>query len=249
MLSCDKLLNGRVKLFQPQRGYRIAIDPVFLAAAVPATFGECVLDIGSGTGAAAICLASRIPCMRITGLELQMDLVDMANKSIYLNKLDHRVCFFQGDLLLPPKDLGDIQFDHVMANPPHMKRESVLSSPDPQKQIAHIEGRALLDDWLEFALENVRVGGTVTIVHRYDRRQEVVSGLAKGAGDIIVFPLWPKISGREAKRVIVQGKKGSEGKTKYSTGIVLYDGKGSFTTEANSILRDAKELNISTTCE
>ena len=81
-------------------------------------------------------------------------------------------------------------------------------------------------------------------MHRYDRRDEVVSGLAKGVGEIIVFPLWSRVIGREAKRVIVQGKKGSNGKTINSTGIVLYDDNGNFTTEANSILRDARGLKL-----
>ena len=32
----DSLLGGRVALRQPAEGYRVAIDPVLLAAAVPA---------------------------------------------------------------------------------------------------------------------------------------------------------------------------------------------------------------------
>ena len=40
----DTLLGGRVTIFQPARGYRAAIDPVMLAAAVPARSGEAVLD-------------------------------------------------------------------------------------------------------------------------------------------------------------------------------------------------------------
>ena len=45
LLSQDSFLNGRVTLFQPERGYRAAIDPVFLAACIPACPGEKVLEI------------------------------------------------------------------------------------------------------------------------------------------------------------------------------------------------------------
>ena len=58
----DKLLDGRVTLLQPRKGYRVAIDPVLLAAAVPARLGDHVLDLGSGTGAASLCLAARLAC-------------------------------------------------------------------------------------------------------------------------------------------------------------------------------------------
>ena len=160
-MSCDNLLNGRVKLLQPDQGYRTAIDPIFLAAAVPAAIGEKVLDIGSGTGAASICLASRIPSAQITGLELQFDFVEMANKSTEVNKLNDRICFFQGDLLFPPINFRNTHFDHIMANPPYLKKQSVISSPNPQKQIANIEGRALLSDWLKFAIEKTIMGESI----------------------------------------------------------------------------------------
>jgi tRNA1(Val) A37 N6-methylase TrmN6 len=67
--SEDMLLGGRVRLRQPVAGYRVAIDPVFLAAAVPAVPGDRALDVGCGTGAAAICLAVRVPDCRVTGIE------------------------------------------------------------------------------------------------------------------------------------------------------------------------------------
>ena len=62
--SEDTLLGGRVRLRQPVAGYRAAIDPVFLAAAVPAVPGDRALDVGCGAGAAALCLAIRVPDCR-----------------------------------------------------------------------------------------------------------------------------------------------------------------------------------------
>ena len=131
-----------------------------------------------------------------------------------------------------------------MANPPHLKSQSVISSPNLQKEIAYVEGEAALADWIQCALRNVRVGGTITFLHRYDRQDEIVSGLEQSAGGIIIFPLWPKIHGKGAKRTIVQGRKGIRGKTKIATGIVLYDDKGKFSTEANRILREADRLKL-----
>ena len=55
----DRLLGGRIRLKQPAAGYRVAIDPVFLAAAVPAEPHQLVLDVGCGAGAAMLCVAAR----------------------------------------------------------------------------------------------------------------------------------------------------------------------------------------------
>ena len=49
-ISENSLLDGRVRLRQPLDGYRAAIDPVFLAAAVTAESGERLLDLGCGVG-------------------------------------------------------------------------------------------------------------------------------------------------------------------------------------------------------
>ena len=55
------LLGGRVSYAQPREGFRSGIEPVLLAAAIPARPGEHVLEGGSGAGAALLCLAARVP--------------------------------------------------------------------------------------------------------------------------------------------------------------------------------------------
>ena len=243
-LTTDKLLGGRVTLIQPEHGYRTAIDPILLAAAVPARSGNEILEVGSGTGAASFCLAARVPDIQITGLELQSTFVDLANESARLNGKNQNIIFFYGDLLFPPCTLPSYQFDHVMANPPYFMRGQRISSPNPQKEKAYVEGEAVLADWIYFALAKVRDGGSVTLVHLYDRREEVITGLAKGAGKISIFPIWPKMRGHGSKRVIIQGRKGQKGSTVLANGLVLHDSQGNFTKQASKILSDAGELNL-----
>ena len=56
----DSLLGGQVALWQPADGYRVAIDTVLLAAAVRVGPGARVLELGSGVGAASLCVANRV---------------------------------------------------------------------------------------------------------------------------------------------------------------------------------------------
>ena len=115
----DRLLGGRVCIRQPAGGYRAAIDPVFLAAAVPAEPHQLVLDVGCGAGAAMLSLAARVPHSRLVGLEMQRDLVRLAGDNVILNRLEARASVMIGDLLHPPPRLSPGAFDHVMANPPY----------------------------------------------------------------------------------------------------------------------------------
>jgi tRNA1(Val) A37 N6-methylase TrmN6 len=55
MLTTDgHLLGGRVIYRQPATGFRSSIEPVLLAASVPSTPGEHILEAGTGHGAALL---------------------------------------------------------------------------------------------------------------------------------------------------------------------------------------------------
>ncbi|MDD2325451.1 MAG: methyltransferase, partial [Alphaproteobacteria bacterium] len=72
--TVDTLLGKRFEVEQPAEGYRIAVDTLLLAAAVPARGGERVLELGCGVGGAMLALAARVPDVAITGIEVQMDM-------------------------------------------------------------------------------------------------------------------------------------------------------------------------------
>ncbi len=72
------LLGGRVSYIQPAEGFRAGIEPILLAAAVPARSGERVLEAGSGAGAALLCLAARVPGVLGFGVEQEARLVLLA---------------------------------------------------------------------------------------------------------------------------------------------------------------------------
>jgi len=240
----DMILGGRVTIFQPVTGYRAAIDPMLLAAAVPAHPGETVLDVGSGSGAASLALAARCDGVFVTGLEMQGPLVALAGDSARENGLHDRVRFLEGDLLEPPAELKAGGFDHVIANPPYMAAGLGNPPPDASRRAATVEGDAALADWLAFLLSRVRGGGTVTVIHRHDRTGEVTAGLeASGAGGIVVFPLWARAE-TEAIRVIVQARKGGPGEMRTADGLVLHDAAGAFTAAAEEILRAGQALSL-----
>jgi len=240
-ISEDRLLGGRVILRQPVEGFRAAIDPVLLAAAVPAMPGQIVLELGTGTGAAALCLARRVEGVRVAGLDQQRDLVRLAGENARLNGLERQADFMVGDLLQPPARLMPGGFDHVMANPPYLEAGSATLPPDRARALAVGEGAADLAAWIRFALAMVRVRGSITLIHRADRLDALLTALTGKAGEIVVFPLWPGVD-RPAKRVLVRARRGIETPLKLSPGLVLHEPDGKYTPAADAVLRDAAAL-------
>jgi len=237
----DHLLGGRIRLRQPADGARVAIDPVFLAAAVAVEPGQLVLDIGCGSGAALLCVAAREPQCRVVGLERQRELVRIAGDNVILNGVQTRASVMVGDLLQPPPRISAGAFDHVMANPPYL--ESGRGSPtlSQAKGEATIEGDAELADWVRFALAMVKPKGTVTFVHRADRIDAVLGHIAGRAGEVVVFPLWPGPS-RPASRILVRARRQVASPARLAAGLILHEPDGRFTEAAEAVLRGGEAL-------
>jgi tRNA1(Val) A37 N6-methylase TrmN6 len=241
-LTLDHLLGGRVHFRQPARGYRVAIDPVLLAAAVPAGEGDTVLDAGAGSGAASLCLATRVPGCRVVGLEIQPNLHRLASDNATQNGLDRQVETIRGDLGCPPPGLAGIRFDHVMTNPPYLAAAVATPSPVRERELASLEQGLDLADWLAGCLCPLKLGGTLTMIHRADRLAEVFAAIDDRLGELVVFPLWPRGDGRPAKRILVQGRKGSRAPLILVPGLVLHDDDGGFSPVAEAILRHGEAL-------
>jgi tRNA1(Val) A37 N6-methylase TrmN6 len=239
----DRLLGGRVRLRQPAAGYRVAIDPVFLAASVPAGPQQTILDVGCGVGAAMLCLAARVPQSRVVGLETQRDLVRLAGDNAILNCVEARVSAMMGDLLHAPPRLSPGTFDHVMANPPHLASGQAILSPVPGKAEATIEGEAGLANWVRFALAMARPKGSVTFIHRADRIDALLAEIAGRAGELVVYPLWPA-PGKPAVRILVRARKQITAPARLASGLVLHDTDGRLTPAAEGVLREGQGLDL-----
>lgn len=243
----DALLGGRIRLLQPARGYRVAVDAVLLAAAVPVQAGARVLDAGCGVGAAALCLLVRaasagLTGVHVVGLDVQDRFVALARLNAQRNGLSDRIDVVAGDVAAAPAGLG--AFDHVMTNPPYLPAARADPSPDRSKALATVESTADLARWLDVCLRALRPGGTLTLVHRADRQAEIVDLIRPQADDIAILPLLPR-PGAPAKRLILRVRKGGDGGVRILPGLALHDAGGAYTPAADAVLRDAAVLDLS----
>jgi len=244
-LSDDAFLGGAVRLWQPKTGYRAAMDPVLLAAAIPARSGEAVLELGCGAGTAAICLAARVDGLTLAGLEIQPDYADLARRNAGRNGVALEVV--EGDLAAMPADLRARSFDHVIANPPYFDPAGTAAS-DPGRDLSLREATPLAE-WVAAGLKRLRPGGRITLIQAADRLPDLLGALGRGAGSVTVLPIAPR-TGRPARRVIVTARKRGRGAFRLLAPLVLHaspvhagDGED-FTDAARAILRDGGALPI-----
>ncbi|MBT4890494.1 MAG: methyltransferase [Rhodospirillales bacterium] len=244
-ISTDLLLGGRIVLNQSLTGYRAAIDPVLLAAAVDVREGERVLDMGCGTGAAALCLAARMPEVNVDGLENMPQMAQMAMLNVEANGFGDRVKIIEGDVAHPPDGFQEASYDHVMANPPYRVAGSGNNPKDHVKAAAMVEGAAGLDAWVTLSWNILRRKGTLTLVHRADRLGDILVSLSGRFGGVVIFPLWPGSGDHHSsRRVIVRATKGVNTPLSLTQGLLLHGDTGAYTSKAEAILRGGKALNL-----
>jgi len=238
--TSDTFLGGRIKLIQPSEGYRAGIDPIFLSAALQLDPHDTVLDVGVGVGVAAFALAVRCPQVKITGVEIQSDLVTLALQNIQANNFENCVDIIEGDIFASLPSLKSQSFDHVMTNPPYYEQSRSQVSPIPGKAQANTE-TVDLEQWLKCCLNMLKPKGTFTMIHRAERLPEILTHLDAHLGNIVVCPLWAGPN-KPAKRVIVQGRKNTGTEWRLVSGITLHGGAEKYTPEAEAILRHAQPL-------
>ncbi len=120
--------------------------------------------------------------------------------------------------------------------------------PDPTKAAADVEGRGAAGRLAALLPRHGPAEGSVTIDQRADAWTNLLALMRQGLGELTVFPLWPggapAADGRpkQAKRVIVCGRKGIAAPLSLLSGLVLHAADGTYTEAAERVLRDGAAL-------
>ena len=242
--TVDAFLGGKVQLRQPERGYRAGVDPVLLAAAVPAMAGQTVLELGCGAGAASLCLSARIAGLKLTGVELQSYYVDLAQRNAQDNGADFNVV--EGDIRSLPAEIKALRYDHVIMNPPYYLSDRYTASKSARRDVAVCAQEPLVD-WIDAASRRLAPKGLFTMIQKADRLQDILCALQGRIGSVRVQPIQPR-EGRAAQLVVVQARKAGRGDFVLEAPLRMHDGLrhecdgDSYSELALSILRHGGSL-------
>ncbi|MBO1324052.1 methyltransferase [Acetobacter sp. TBRC 12305] len=232
------LQRGRLSYSQFQQGYRTGLEPILMAAAVPARAGQSVLEIGCGAGAGLLCLGHRVAGIKGQGVEKDPETAALAQLNLRANA--------QGDMDVItasfPEDITPAQkFDHCMANPPwHADKSS--ASPVPRRDLARRLGRDALRLWVQGCAAVLQHKGTLTLALPCALLDQAVTELTTGGfGGVTLYPFWPK-TGREARIMLLQARFGVKSPARILPGLVLHEADGAFTPLARAVLEDGAAL-------
>ncbi|MEW5900232.1 MAG: methyltransferase [Acidobacteriota bacterium] len=166
--TLDSFYHGRLLILQKKRGYRFSVDAPLLADFIRTKSSDDILELGAGNGIISL-LLSRKPFRRITAVEIQPGLADLARRNIALNGLEKKITVREQDLrLFHPRR----KFDVVFANPPYIQKKGGLLSSMVEKSIAKHEIRADIFDIMRVAGKVLRPEGRAYLVFPAKRKAD-----------------------------------------------------------------------------
>jgi len=115
------------------------------AASASASFVPIVLDVGTGSGALAVTLATERPGWRVTASDLSEAALQVARGNARKHGADGRISFVQGDLLQPflaSAEGGGLAVDILVSNPPYIPSSDI---PGLQREVRDHEPHLALD--------------------------------------------------------------------------------------------------------
>lgn len=142
--TLDAFYHGRVRVLQPKKGYRFAIDAPLLADFIRTRPEDEALEIGTGSGIIALLLSVK-PIGRIVAIEVQPGLADLARRNVELNGLNGRIEVVEADLRAYEPGRT---FDLVFSNPPYITAATGFLSASAEKSVAKHELRGTVRDIL-----------------------------------------------------------------------------------------------------
>lgn len=242
----DAFLGGQLRLKQKRSGHRAGHDAILLAAATEARAGDRVVDFGAGVGAAGLALARRVPGVRLSLVEIDPELAELARDNAAANAIaaETIVLDVTADAqAFASNGLSPDSIDVVLMNPPFNDPARHRGSPDQARHTAHVATEETLHAWVHAARRILRSNGVLTLIWRADGIADVLAALSRGFGSLAILPVHGD-AGRPAIRVLVRAVKGGRAPTRLLPGLMLNDDSRVSKNEMTKILEGTAALPL-----
>ncbi len=231
----DELQRNGYMIIQHPKRFCFGMDAVLLSGFVNIKAGERALDLGTGTGIIPILLEAKTQGEHFTGLEIQPESADMAQRSVRLNGLESKIDIVTGDIKDASIRFGASSFDVVTTNPPYMIGKHGLQNMQDAKTIARHEVLCTLEDILRETARLLPPKGRFYMVHRPFRLSEIMCRMTAYGIEPKRMKLVYPYADREPNMVLLEGLRGGRPRLTVEKPLIVYREDGKYTDEIYEI--------------
>lgn len=231
----DDLQRNGYRIIQNPEKFCFGMDAVLLSGFVKTKKGDCLLDMGTGTGIIPILLSAKTECAHLTGLEIQEESADMAGRSVAINGLEDKITIVTGDIKEADQLFPSASFDCITCNPPYMIGQHGLTNPDEPKAIARHEICCTLEDVVRSAAKLLKPGGHFFLVHRPFRLAEIITTLTQYKLEPKRMQLVYPYVDKEPNMVLLEAVRGGKSRMTVEKPLIVYQSPGVYMPEIYDI--------------
>ena len=221
-----------LKIVQDNEMFNFSLDSVLLPNFVTLNKKiDRILDIGCGNAPIPLILSTKTNA-KITGVEIQKEVYDLALESVNINKKENQITIINKDINDYYKEIETDSFDVITCNPPFFKYiETSNINKNDYKTIARHEIKLNLSQLFSIAKKLLKNNGVIAIVHRPERFVEVVEEMKKNNIEPkrVQF-VYPK-KNMEANIMLIEGSKNGKPGLKILPPIYSHKENGKYTEE------------------
>lgn len=228
-------LGGKLKIFQPKKGFRFGIDSVLLAYFLKLKPSQKILEVGTGSGIISFIALTRFPNCKIWALERDSMFIYCLKRNIFLNNFEGKFFIIAGDILYPP--FKPETFDVVFSNPPYFKLGTGRESPYEEKNLAFREKIFHLEKFIIKTSQILKNKGSLFLIFTSSRMAELFYYLKKYQLEPKILRLVHSYPEEEAKLILLRAVKRGGEALKILPPLYIYQkSKGEYTEEVKKML-------------
>ncbi len=234
--TTDSILNGRLRLIQPRRGYRFSVDAILLGRFIRPRPKARILELGAGCGVISIMAAALYAPREVIALEVQEEMAALIERNAALNGLPIVRAVVADLRARAIAGVDQAGFDLVIANPPYRAAGSGRRSPIAGRDLARAESGATLRDFIVASAHYLTHGGKAAFVFVAARSAELISELrAANLEPKRIRMVHPQLD-LPATTVLIEARKGGGVELKIEPPLILYAAQGIYSEEARILL-------------
>lgn len=230
MERIDDLMVDGLKIIQSSDTFRFSMDAVLLANFCSVPMQGAVLDLCSGNGIVPLLLSTRTRA-KITGVEIQPKLAELAARSIKMNGLEDRIEFIQADLKQFEGTAGRDYYDLITVNPPYLPPLRGEQNINPYVAAARHEIYCTLEDVIATCRRLTKTGSKVAMIHRPSRLTDVISLMRQYRIEPKRIRFVHPKRGSEANMVLIEGIRDAKSEVRLLPPLIVYNERNEYMSE------------------
>ncbi len=231
----DDLHRNGYAIIQDPKKFCFGIDAVLLSDFAKAKKDDVVFDIGTGTGIIPILMSAKTNAKKFFAIDIQEESVDMAKRSVTLNKLNEKIEIFHLDIKNVFDKFEKNSINVVTSNPPYMNVGGGIVNEYDSKAIARHEIFCNLEDIIKATSLLLKPSGKFYMVHRPNRLCDIICTLRKYKLEPKTIRFVQPYKDKEPNMILIESVKNANAFLKVLPNLIVYNKDRQYTDEINKI--------------